>query len=313
MTPLPFRFAIQGGPFNEPDALRDHARTVESLGYDELFSSDHIGVFQVNGALNQVDPFLPLAVAAEATTTLRFGPLVINNEFHVPSLLARSALSFDQLTAGRLVLGMGSGYAASEHDAIGRPIRAPGARVTRFEESLTIIRSLLDTGSVHFDGEYESAHFDEIGARPNQSHLPLLIGGHGPRMVRIAARFADVFQFTGLGHDPVTGTPNTSGFALSDVAERAAWLTQASGDRSIERSLLVQFTSVGADSPSSEELAGRFGLETDVVEETPFALSGSIEKIVDKLERLRETLGISHVVVRDVEGFAPIVDALRGR
>ncbi len=313
MTPLPFRFAIQGGPFTEPEALRDHARSVEALGYDELFTSDHIGVFQTNGALNQVDPFLPLVVAAEATATLRFGPLVINNEFHVPSLLARSALSFDQLTGGRLILGMGAGYAAGEHDAIGRPIRAPGARVTRFEESLAIIRSLLDTGSVDFDGEHESAHFDEIGARSSQEHIPLLIGGHGPRMVRVAARFADVFQFTGLGHDPVTGTPTTSGFALSDVSERAAWLTDASGDRIIERSLLVQFTSVGADSPTPEELAGRFGLDADVVEETPFALSGSVEQVVDKLERLRETLGISHVVVREVDGFAPIVDALRGR
>ena len=70
MTLRPFRFAIQGGPFNKPDALRDHARSVEGLGYDELFTADHIGVFQVNGALNQVDPFLPLVVAAEATTTL---------------------------------------------------------------------------------------------------------------------------------------------------------------------------------------------------------------------------------------------------
>lgn len=68
---------------------------------------------------------LPLLVAAAATTTLRLGPLVLNNEFYVPSLLARSAITVDQLTGGRLVLGLGAGYAEAEHDAIGRPIRPP--------------------------------------------------------------------------------------------------------------------------------------------------------------------------------------------
>lgn len=312
-TVRPFRFAIQGGPFSDPVALRTHARNVERLGYDELFTADHIGVFGSGSAMHQVDPFLPLVVAAEATTTLRFGPLVLNNEFHVPALLARAACTFDRLSEGRLVLGIGSGYAASEHDAIGRPIRPPGARVSRLAESLAIVRSLLDTGTVDVDGEHESAHFDDVGLRPAQQHVPMLIGGHGRRMVRLAARFADVFQFTGLGHDTGTGAPNTSGFALADVIERSSWLSDAEGDRDIERSLLVQFTSIGPDAPTGDRLASRFGLDADVVEQTPFSLSGSVEHVVDKLVRLRETLGVSHVVVRDPDGFAPIVAALRGR
>jgi probable F420-dependent oxidoreductase len=313
MINRPFRFGVQGGPFTDRIALRKHALNVEALGYDELFTADHIGVFQPDGPLTQIDPFLPLVVAAEATTTLRFGPLVLNNEFHVPSLLARAAATFDQLSGGRLVLGMGSGYAAVEHDAIGRPIRPPGERVSRFEESLLIVRSLLDTGAVDIDGDHESAHLDEVGLRPSQSHIPLLIGGHGPRMVRIAARLADIFQFTGLGHDAVTGAPNASGFAFDDVAERAAWLTEASGDRDIERSLLVQFTAVGDDAPACAELAVRFGIDADTTEHTPFSLSGSLDQVVDKLERLREALGVSHVVIRDPDGFAPVVAALRGR
>lgn len=313
MNQRPFRFGVQGGPFTDPVALRAHARDVEALGYDELFTADHIGAFELDAPLNRVDPFLPLLVAAEATTTLRLGPLVLNNEFHAPALLARTALSFDQLTQGRLVLGMGSGYAAAEHDAIGRPIRPPGARVSRFEESLTIIRSLLDTGAVDVDGNHEAAHFDEVGLRPNQAHVPLLIGGHGPRMVSIAARFADIFQFTGLGHDAATGTPNASGFALTEIAQRAAWLTDAAGDRDIERSLLVQHTAIGNDAPTVDELAIRFGLDAETTANTPFSLSGTLDQVVDKLERLREQLGVSHVVIRDHEGFAPVVDALRNR
>jgi probable F420-dependent oxidoreductase len=312
VTLRPFRFGVQGGPFTDPSALREHARNVEALGYDELFSSDHIGVFDSPGAMYRGDPFLPLLVAAEATTTLRFGPLVLNNEFHVPSLIARTASTFDRLSTGRLVLGMGTGYATAEHDAIGRPIRPPGDRVSRFEESLTIITSLLDTGSVDVEGDHESARFNEIGLRPTQFHVPLLIGGHGQRMVHIAARFADIFQFTGLGHDRVTGTPNASGFALANVAERAAWLTDACGDRDIERSLLVQFTSVGNGAPDPAQVASQFDLDVVSAEHTPFALSGSLDQVVDKLERLREVLGVSHVVVRDPDGFAPVVDALRG-
>ena len=88
----PFRFGVQTGPFDDAVALRDFARMVETLGYDELFSFDHIGA---------VDPFLPLMVAAEATTRLRFGPLVINNELHNPALLARTAATFDALSNGR--------------------------------------------------------------------------------------------------------------------------------------------------------------------------------------------------------------------
>ena len=108
----PFRFAIQTGPFDDPVKLRTFAKKLEDLGYAELFSSDHIG----GGGLNNVDPFLPLMVAAEATSTLRFGPLVMNNEFHNPVLLARTAASFDLLSEGRLILGMGTGYAQEEHD-----------------------------------------------------------------------------------------------------------------------------------------------------------------------------------------------------
>jgi probable F420-dependent oxidoreductase len=310
----PFRFAVQGGPFDDPAALGEHARQVESLGYDELYTYDHIG--RAPGALYdaKIDPFLPLVVAAGATERLRFGPLVLNNEFHRPALLARTAATFDRMSRGRLVLGLGTGYSQPEHEWIGSPIRPVGPRVTRFGESLTILRSLLDTGAIDHDGQHESAHFHDIGIRPVQAHVPFLIGGHGRRVVGLAGRFADIFQFTGLTHGP-DGTPSGGGFALDQVAERAQWLSQAAGDRDdeIERSALVQFTSVGPDPPTGSDLAERFKHPADVVEHTPFALFGSLEQVVDKIERLRQQLAITHFVVRDPEGFAPVVEALAGR
>src|SRR3954463_12943945 len=131
----PFRFAFQGRDFADREDLIAMAREAESLGYEELYSYDHVGA---------VDPFVPLIPAAQATTHLRVGPLVLNNEFHHPALLARTAATVDRMTAGRLVLGLGTGYAKQEHDAIGLELRTPGPRVTRFGESVEIIRALLD-------------------------------------------------------------------------------------------------------------------------------------------------------------------------
>lgn len=301
----PFRFAVQTGPFTEPDQLVAFARELEALGYEELYSYDHVGA---------VDPFAPLVAAAAATTTLRIGPLVLNNEFHNPVLAARTAATVDALSGGRLVLGLGTGYQESEHTAIGSPILPPGPRVTRFGESLEVLRSLLDTGACHLDGEHVQVAVDDLGVRPAQERVPFLIGGHGPRVVRLAARFADIFQFTGLVHGE-GGTPSGAGFAFETVAERARWLAEAAGDRDadIERSALVQVVAIDGEGPTHAELAERIGLDQEVIAATPFVVSGSVEEVVDRLESNRETLGISHLVIRDHEMFAPVVAALAGR
>jgi probable F420-dependent oxidoreductase len=305
---------MQARPLDDHDGLVAAARRIESLGYAELFSYDHVGT---------VDPFIPLAVAAEATTTLRVGPLVLNNELHHPALLARTAATVDRLSGGRLVVGLGTGYAHDEHEATGIPLRPPAARVERFEESVIALRSLLDTGGVQFDGVYHALHIDDLGIRPLQTRVPLLIGGHGKRVVGIAARHADIFQFTGLTHtvdDEGRGKPTAAGFAIDALRERARWLADAAGDRAddIERSALVQHIDVDTrdSAPSAarlDELADRFHLPADVVAETPFVLVGSPEQIIDKLERVRADLGITHYVVREAEAFAPIVAALAGR
>ena len=122
----PFRFAVQGGPFDDPVALvstpTSSSRSATTSCTPTTTSAGPPGAS--GGA--KIDPFLPLVVAAVATERLRVGPLVLNNEFHHPALLARTAATFDRLTGGRLVLGLGTGYAEDEHDWIGSPIRPPG-------------------------------------------------------------------------------------------------------------------------------------------------------------------------------------------
>lgn len=298
MTVRPFRFGVQGGPFGDPVALAEHARTVESLGYAELWSFDHVGT---------VDPFAPLLAAALATQRLRIGPLVLNNELHHPALLARTAATIDRLSGGRLTLGFGTGYQLSEHTATGIELRPPGPRVSRLGESLTAVRALLDTGSVHADGEFHQLAVDSLGVTPVQAHLPFLIGGHGRRVVGLAGKFADIFQFTGLEH-AADGEISIPGWSLGELDRRAAWLSEAAGDRDpdIERSALVQALAVDGELPDD------FGLTPEALADVPFVLAGSVDQIVDKLERLRQRLGITHYVVRDAEQFAPVVAALAG-
>ncbi len=310
-----YRFAIQGGSLADPVALRQEVQTIEALGYDEFYTSDHIGrpgSDARSGGMFVVEPFSPLIVAAEATEGLRLGPLVLNAELYNPGLLARHVATVDRLTGGRLILGLGTGYAIAEHDSIGMPIRPPGPRVTRFGEMLHILRGLLDDGALTFEGEHESIDMDDLGIEPQQDRVTFLIGGHGRRVVRLAGQFADIFQFTGLTHGE-DGSPRAGGFAMADLVERSRLLRDAAGDRNgeIERSALVQVTGIGGDAPTSEQLVERLKLDPEVIAETPFVLCGSVEQIVDKIERLHEQLGITHYVVRDPEGFAPIMEAIQ--
>jgi probable F420-dependent oxidoreductase len=302
----PFEFAFQMRALRDPAEIAATAGAAELLGYRQLFSFDHIGT---------VDPFVPMVVAAAAAPTVGVGPLVLNNELHHPALLARTAATVDAMTGGRLVLGLGTGYDQREHDAIGVPLNAPGARVRRFEESLTVLRRLLDDDVVAFDGAFHHVHVESLGIRPTQAHVPFLIGGHGRRVVDLAGRFADVFQFTGLTHRP-DGTIELSGFGVDELGRRADWLREAAGDRDPEivRSALVQALHIGPDATDrTDEVANEFGVTPQIVHESPFILLGSVDQVVDKLHRLRERLGISHYVVRDIEQFAPVVDALSGR
>ena len=179
-----------------------------------------------------------------------------------------------------------------------------------------MLRALLDDGAVSFDGEFHHVALDDLGVRPVQPHVPFLIGGHGPAVVRLAARHADIFQFTGLTHGD-GGVPSPGGFDIArhPPARRVAGRRlPATATDEIERSALVQVTHVGTGADEQiSALADRFEVDRELIDNTPFVLVGSVEQVVDKVERIRADVGISHFVVRDAAGFAPVVAALAGR
>lgn len=303
MSARPFRFGFQETASSDPDGIRAAATTAEKVGCDEYWSSDHIGA---------ADPYLPLQFAADATTTLRVGPLTLNNEFHHPAMIARTIATLDRLSSGRAILGLGTGFAQHEHDATAIPLRPPGERVSRFGETLEVVRALLDTGSCTFAGEHHQIAIDDLGVRPVQSRVPFLVGGNGPRVIGLGARHADIFQFTGLTFPP-EGRPDTAGMRLDEVRKKRDRFEAAAGDRldDVELSALVQRAVVGDDTAAAvDEITERTGLAGDDLAECPFFLIGSVAELVDKLGRLRDELGISHYVIRDAEAMAPVIAQL---
>ncbi|MGB0737626.1 MAG: LLM class flavin-dependent oxidoreductase [Ilumatobacteraceae bacterium] len=138
-----------------------------------------------------------LPAVAAVTCRMRLGPLVAPTSIHHPALLANRAVTIDHLSNGRFVLGLGAGWQINEHHAYGIELEAPGRRVTRFEESIQIIRSLLDQPRTDFDGKIHTIRDAPCEPTPVQERLPILVGTGGDRMLRITARHADEWNTWG--------------------------------------------------------------------------------------------------------------------
>jgi F420-dependent oxidoreductase-like protein len=191
--------------FTEPqqgasyDDLLAVARTAERLGFDGFFRSDHYLVMGGGDGLpGPTDAWVTLAGLARDTSRLRLGTLVTSATFRLPGPLAISVAEVDQMSGGRVELGLGAGWYEAEHQAYAIPFPSLGERFERLEEQLAIITGLWSTPlgeRFTFTGRhYEVA--DSPGLpKPEQSRLPIIVGGHGPaRTPRLAATYADEFN-----------------------------------------------------------------------------------------------------------------------
>ena len=187
-------FAAQAEPY---PVLVEKWRYFEELGFDSIWHPDHL--------LPPSDPTGPLfegwtflaAMAAE-TSRIRLGVLVGSNVLRHPALLAQQALTVDHISEGRLELGIGCGWFEEEHRRFGIPLYEPGVRVDRFSEALEIIDPLLRGETVSYEGRHYRLAEARLRPRPVQSpRPPLMLGAHRPRMLRICARFADLWNSGG--------------------------------------------------------------------------------------------------------------------
>ncbi len=173
--------------------IRGTAQHCEALGFDSIWIYDHLLYrMRKNSTLGIWEGWSMLSALAACTQKVELGPLVACNSFRNPALLAKMAHTVDEISGGRLVLGVGAGWNQPEYNAFGFPF---DHRVDRFEEALQIIRPLLKDGHVDFAGKYYTARDCEVTPRsPRPGGPPLMIGGGRPRMLRLTAQYADLYN-----------------------------------------------------------------------------------------------------------------------
>jgi probable F420-dependent oxidoreductase len=308
--PRKFRFGIQLSTAPSGQEWAGLARKAEDLGYSTLFMPDHFG--------EQLAPVPALMAAADATKGLRLGALVFDNDFKHPVVLAKEIATLDVLSGGRIEFGIGAGWLTTDYEQSGIPKERDGVRIDRMVEAVEICRGAWAEGSFDFKGEhYTISAYNALPKPLQQPHPPILIGGGGPKVLRIAAAEADIVSINPrLTAGAVTAEAGRDARAEM-VDKKAQWVKDAAGDRydDLEFNILVFFSTVTDDARGmAEGLAGAFSITPDEVLEVPYAWFGTVGEICDKLRAARERWGVSYFVLQGdaMEGMAPVVAELAG-
>ncbi|MFE0020035.1 LLM class F420-dependent oxidoreductase [Amycolatopsis sp. NPDC059021] len=289
----PFRFGVTMTAPGSRAAWVEKCRKAEELGYDVIGVADHLGM---------ASPFPALALAAEVTERVRLTTFVLNAGFWNPVLLARDVAGTDQLTEGRLELGLGAGYVKAEFDDAGIPWTSAGNRVDTLEHTIKTLKRLFA------DQEHEPAPVQSPGP-------PLLIAGLGDRVLTLAAEHADIIGFTGTRK---TDTRTLIPVDAATIGERVEFVRDKLGGRDAELNLPPRYVEVTKDRKAGlekvrERIKGELTIEQ--LADVPTALIGTPEQIAEQLVATRARFGFSYVSVleRHFTRLAPVLELVRGR
>ena len=308
----PFRFGVAIESATSRDEWIAKAHKLEELGYSVLLMPDHF--------VTDFSPEVALMAAADATSKLRVGSFVFDNDFRNPALLAKEVATLDVLSGGRFEFGIGGGWMPSEYEKAGIPFDPPGVRMNRLEEAIAIIKGLFSEGPLTFSGKYYTIRELDGTPKPVQKpHPPVFIGGGGKRLLSIAAREADIIgiHFKADSEGKVDIWERSS----AALAQKVEWVRQAAGERfdALELNLLISEVIVMENRRQvTEEIIRARGWTKVTVEQAldmPYMLIGSVDQIVEDLQAQRERYGISYLVVFEeaMDTFAPVVARLTGR
>jgi alkanesulfonate monooxygenase SsuD/methylene tetrahydromethanopterin reductase-like flavin-dependent oxidoreductase (luciferase family) len=264
--PLEPRFGLFMSQANKPwSQVLDEFVTAEELGFDTAWLVDHL--LDTDGPPEHpcLEAWTLLAAIAARTSRIRIGVLVTSNTFRSPALLAKEAVTVDHVSSGRLILGMGTGWHEGEHRRYGFDMPPPAERVDRLEEAVELVVRLMTEPRVTFEGRHYRTEDAVFEPRPvQQPRIPLLIAAHRPRMIRIAARWADQWdtfpELAGAATDGVTTSVEGRMMAFEagcaaagrdpDTVRRSTWAlpdaveSEASYEAFARRQLELGFTDV---------------------------------------------------------------------
>jgi probable F420-dependent oxidoreductase len=298
-----FRFATGTFEHQRGAVLEDAARA-DGSGYDVFVVAEHP---QLPG------PWPVLTLVAERFPGLRVGTYVLTNDLHNPVVMAKDAATLDSLSEGRLELGLGAGYVASDYSSAGAEMRAGLERVERLAETVQIAKLIFSGASFDFDGK----HYKVVGgpatlATVQQPHPPIMIGGGGRRLLALASTEADIVSIVPAALPG--GGMKTADISMRALREKVSWVRQAAGARfdNLELNVLIRNGVVTTDRRGAAEgyLADLFTyvpelvpdgtverLTVDDVLGSPWLAFGTTEDIVEHLLQMREELGLSYFTI----------------
>ncbi|MFI9534164.1 LLM class F420-dependent oxidoreductase [Nocardia fusca] len=295
--------------FTEPQQGADYptllsvARTAEDLGFGAFFRSDHyLHMGSVDGLPGPTDAWITLAGLARETSRIRLGTLVTAATFRLPGPLAIQVAQVDQMSGGRVELGLGTGWFADEHTAYGIPF--PDDKFGRFEEQLAVITGLWETrlgDTFDFTGKYYELVKSPALPKPVQQPVPVIVGGQGPkRTPRLAARYATEFNA------PFVSVDDSA--AQFDRVRAAVAAGGRAADSMVYSNALV--ACVGSGEAEIARRADAIGREVDELRAN--GLAGSPAEVVDKIGRYRE-IGTQRIYLQildltDLDHLALIAD-----
>jgi probable F420-dependent oxidoreductase len=304
----PFRFAITATRADAGADWRAKARRIEELGYDTLLVTDHLGP--------QLAAVPAMAAALEATTRLRVGSYVFANDYRNPVMLAKEIATLDVLSGGRVEFGLGAGWYQRDYEMLGLPYDPPAQRVSRMIEAVQLIDRLFAEDSVDASGRFYTVHGARLRPKPIQRpRPPLMIGGGGPRILRFAARHADIVALN--PRFDANGQPVVSDLLTGETERKLARLRAEGGARLDRVELNVFVIDAGVtDEPRSmfDAVATRLKGAAAQLIDSPYFLYGSIADLKRQVLARRERLGITYFGLPEkaMEPFAPLVRELRG-
>jgi probable F420-dependent oxidoreductase len=286
---------------------RERAREAEALGYSALYIHDHL--------TPQFGPLVAAAVAAEATTTLHVGTLVLNNDLRNSVVLAREIATLGLAAEGRVEIGFGAGYEESDYVATGITFDNPVTRVDRLEESLLVMTALWREGAITFEGKHLKVRSAICEPRPTVPPR-VIIGGASKRILGIAAQYADIVGVNRLAPSKAGGDLDRM-YAVDHFDHCLDLIRQAAGDRfdSIELQITAAYVVVLKSSRTAGRAAGMLGFASDNALDSPAVLIGTVDDLCERLWQRREKWGFSHIAVPEeaMADFAPVVARMAGK